>query len=231
MKHVITLFCLTAIFAVNCGITWAADSPTSKKDDGYIEPFNGKDFDGWVIEGNKTYKVGDEEKPVWSVEDGMIRIARHKGFGFLRYDEELADFELKLEYRQQTKSNSGIGIRYDKFTGTAKSRPSFAGYEIQLLDDGAKDPNEHSTGSLYRYVAPTKSAAKPAGEWNELSITCRGPKIKIVLNGQVIQDVDQSKVPEIAKKPLKGHISLQNHGGGADFRAIKLKKLESAAGS
>lgn len=203
----------------------AADS-AAKTDDGFIEPFNGKNFDGWVVEGAKTYKAGDKEQPVWSIKEGMIQCARNpRGFGFLRYEEELADFELKLEYRQQPKSNSGIGIRYDKFTGPAETRPSFAGYEIQLLPDGAKVPNEHSTGSLYRYVAPTKSAAKPAGEWNELSIECRGPKIKIVLNGQVIQDVDQSKVPEIAKKPLKGHISLQNHGGGADFRAIKLKKL------
>jgi hypothetical protein len=218
----LTLIVVVAV--VFASSLFAADS-SPKTDDGFIEPFNGKNFDGWVIEGNKTYKDGNEDKPVWSIKDGMIQIARHKGFGFLRYDEELTDFELKLEYRQQAKSNSGIGIRYDKFTGTAKTRPSFAGYEIQLLDDGAKHPDDHSTGSLYRYVAPTKSAAKPAGEWNELTIECRGPKIKIVLNGQVIQDVDQSKIPAIAKKPLKGHISLQNHGGGADFRAIKLKKL------
>jgi hypothetical protein len=155
----------------------------------------------------------------------MILIARHKGFGFLRYEEELKDFELRLEYRQQPQSNSGIGIRYDKFTGPAKTRPSYAGYEIQLLDDGNKKPDAKSTGSLYRYVAAKKSAAKPAGEWNELVVECRGPKIKITLNGEVVQDVDQSTIPEIAKKPLKGHIALQNHGGGADFRNIKLKKL------
>jgi hypothetical protein len=202
-----------------------AKEPSSAATDGFIEPFNGKSFDGWVIEGVKTFKDGDKETPVWSVKDGMIRIARHKGFGFLRYEEELKDFELRLEYRQQPKSNSGIGIRYDKFTGPAKTRPSFAGYEIQLLDDGDKQPDDHSTGSLYRYVAAKKSAAKPAGEWNELVVECRGPKIKITLNGEVVQDVDQSTIPEIAKKPMKGHIALQNHGGGTDFRNIKLKKL------
>ncbi len=162
---------------------------------------------------------------MWIVHDGVIH-CEGKGFGFLRYDQSVADFELQLEYRQKPNSNSGIGIRCNKFdVNDLQTRPSFAGYEIQLLDDGHKRPDEHSTGSLYRYVAPKVSAAKPAGKWNKISIECLGPKIKIVLNDNVIQDVDQSKISPIANKPLQGYISVQNHGGEVDFRAIKLKKL------
>lgn len=227
MSHSKSMFCLLA--AVICGMcasnSFSADSSTASKD-GFTAIFNGENLDGWVVEGTSTFKDGDVEKPVWTVQDGLIHCAG-KGFGFLRFEENYSDFELQLEYRQKPKSNSGIGIRYEKFTGPAKTRPSFAGYEIQLLDDGDKPPDRtaHSTGSLYRYVPPKASAAKPAGEWNKISIECRGPKIKIVLNDQVVQDVDQTTVPAIAKKPLKGHVALQNHGGEVDFRAVKIKKL------
>jgi hypothetical protein len=205
-------------------ILLAADS-SIESNEGFATLFNGKSLEGWIVEGTKTYKDGDVEKPVWTVQDGLIHCAG-KGFGFLRYDEKLSDFELRLEYRQKPNSNTGIGIRYEKFTGAVNTRPSRAGYEIQLLDDGHKPPDDHSTGSLYRYVAPKTSAAKPAGQWNEISIQCVGPKIKIVLNGQVVQDVDQREIKAIAKKPLEGYISVQNHGGVVDFRDIKLKNLD-----
>ena len=193
---------------------------------GFVALFNGENLDGWVVEGTKTYKVGEEERPIWSVRDGMIHCAG-KGFGFLRYDEPFSDFELRLKYRMKPKCNSGIGIRHVKYTGRASSRPSFSGYEVQLLDDGHKPPDNHSTGSLYRYVPPKVSAAKPAGEWNEITITCQGPQIKIVLNEQVVQDVDQSMIDEIANKPLKGYLSIQNHGGEIEFRDIQVKKLDA----
>src|SRR5688572_180240 len=114
MKFTFKLFGLlcAALLVSDLKYSSAANSDNGNAD-GFIEPFNGKDFDGWVIEGNKTFKDGDQQKPVWSIKDGVIHIARHKGFGFLRYEEELKDFELRLEYRQEPKSNSGIGIRYD----------------------------------------------------------------------------------------------------------------------
>ena len=43
---------------------------------------------------------------------------------------------------------------------------------------------------------------KEPGEWNAIDIECRGPRIKITLNGQLVQDVDQSTVEEIKNKPL-----------------------------
>jgi hypothetical protein len=121
--------------------------------------------------------------------------------------------------------NSGVGIRGVEFTGPAATRPSFASYEIQLLDDAGKPANSHSTCSLYRYLAPTATAVKPAGEWNEMVIECRGPRIKITLNGTVVQDVDQSQVESIKAKPLCGYLSIQNHGKLIEFRRLRVTDL------
>jgi hypothetical protein len=181
------------------------------------ELFNGKDLSGWVVEGTAA---GDDGKPVWSAQDGMILCAG-RGFGFLRYDRPFGDFTLSLEFRLARGANSGVGIRHGKFTGARRSRPSFAGYEIQLMDDDGKESSKHSSGSLYRYVAPKTAAMKPAGQWNRLKIKCRGPHIAIELNGKVIQDLDQTSIAEIAEKPLKGYVSLQNHGGRVAFRNLR----------
>ncbi len=107
------------------------------------------------------------------------------------------------------------------------TRPSYSGCEIQLLDDADKEPSKTSTASLYRYVAPTANSVKPAGQWNTIDIECAGPKIRITLNGKLIQDVDQTQVEEIKGKPLQGFVSLQNHGKLIEFRNLKLKKDKS----
>lgn len=190
-----------------------------------IELFNGKDLSGWTVDGTQTFQDGDKQKPVWTVEDGIIQCAG-KGFGFLRYDTQFCDFEYEVEFRLSPGCNSGVGIRGVKFTGDANTRPSRAGYEIQLLDDGKKSPSKKSTGSLYRYVAPTSIPLKPVGEWNKIVVECRGPHIKVTLNDKIVQDVDQTKVASIAEKPLCGYVSVQNHGGKASFRNIHLTPLQ-----
>jgi len=75
------------------------------------------------------------------------------------------------------------------------------------------------------YFAPKVNATKPAGEWNQVEITCRGPRIRITLGGQLIQDVDQSQHDATREKPLSGYISVQDHGHRIEFRNIRLKEL------
>jgi hypothetical protein len=204
--------------------TSTSETSTAKEVGGWVELFNGRDLTGWVIEGTKENKKGDQPKPVWCVQDGVIH-CEGDGFGFLRYDREFCDFVLHAEYRLTPGCNSGIGIRHVKFTGRSRTRPSFSGYEIQLLDDGGRQPNKGSSMSLYRYVAPTSLPVKKPGEWNTVEIECRGPQIKITLNGELVQDVDQSTIEEIKNKPLCGYVSVQNHGKTIDFRNLRIKEL------
>jgi len=181
---------------------------------------------GWVVEGTKEFQKDGKKQPNWTVADDGVLTCWGNGFGFLRYDREVCDFVLKLEYRMTKNCNSGVGIRTVKYKDTANSRPSYAAYEIQILDDAGKKPDEHSSMSLYRYLAASANAVKPAGEWNQFEIECRGPKIRIVLNGQTVQDVDQSTVDSIKNKPLCGYVSLQNHGRKIEWRNIQLKSLD-----
>jgi len=197
--------------------------------EGFRPLFNGKDLNGWVAEGVKEFTADGTTEPVWIVKDGEIH-CRGKGFGFLRYEREsFDDFVFHVEFRMAPKCNSGLGFRTRAFDpkDSRGTRPSFYSYEIQLTDDGDKPPNVHSSGSLYRYVAPKVSAMKPAGEWNTIEITCVGPKIQVNLNGQLIQDVDQTTIEALKTKPLKGNVCLQNHGGTIQFRNVRLREIKT----
>ncbi len=191
--------------------------------------FDGESLRGWVAEGVSEYQRDGETVPVWTVRDGLLS-CKGKGFGFLRYkDREFDDFTLHVEYRMAPGCNSGLGFRTGAFDPkrSRDTRPSYYSYEIQLTDDAGKPATPHSTGSLYRYVAPKVNASKPAGEWNTIEVECVGPKIRVTLNGELIQDVDQSTIEALKAKPLSGSICLQNHGGDVEFRKVAVKERKA----
>ncbi len=222
--------CAATAAILLCGYAAARGDDKKVGDDAPWETiFSGNDLAGWIVEGSSQRKDGDKVSPIWTAADGEVRCAGGPlSFGFLRYDRKLCDFILQAEIRLEPKANSGIGIRTVPYRGVRQTRPSFASYEIQLQDDGDKPTDEHSSGSLYRYVAPTESAMKPAGEWNTVEIECRGPRVMVKINGRQVQDVDQSKIAEIKDKPLCGYVCLQNHGSPCVFRNLKLKALSPA---
>lgn len=177
--------------------------------------FNGKDLTGWVV----TH--GGE----WSVEDGVL-VGRngtnwttnpeHSG-SWLRTEEQYDDFVLELEFAINKSGNSGIHFR-----SALEKNPSFTGYEMQIVDDAGGEPRRYGTGSLYDVVAPTKNMSKPAGEWNQVRITCQGNRIQVRLNGEDIVDYRE------ANRAGRGYIGLQNHDARSviKFRNVRLTKLQ-----
>jgi len=211
------------LFLAFAGLLLAA-MPAAAAEDGLVDIFNGKDFSGWVVDGRKTFVKDGKQQPIWTVQDGII-VCNGRGGGFLRFDKKLSDFIVHVEFRMCKGCNSGLGIRTVKYTGSRNTRPSFACYEMQIIDDSGRKPTKYSSGSLYRYVAPKVNAVKPAGEWNVVEIECRGPKIRITMNGQVIHDLDQTKIKPIENKPLAGYFCVQDHGRRIEYRHIRLKEL------
>lgn len=214
------LVCVCAI-----AISWTiAAEPPAPAAEGFHELFNGATLNGWAVEATPGHLPHGDDRPAWSVEDGQI-VCNGRGFGFLRYAARpFGDFTLHAEFQLPAKSNSGIGIRTCPFDASAGvgTRPSFHAYEIQLINDAHEPLSPESSGSLYRYVAPTAHAMKPAGEWNSIEVACEGPRIRIVLNGREVQDFDQTTHPETRDKPLRGYICLQNHCSPVRFRNIRI---------
>lgn len=195
--------------------------------DGATKLFARDDLSGWIEEQHNFFKAKNPSVRTWSVKDGVLACDGTTGnCGFLRYEKKLSDFTLRLEFRIAKGCNSGVCIRtrvpYDG--QPEKTLPSHVGYEVQILDDAGTPASTTSTGAFYGLVAPQTNAAKPAGQWNTLEIVCRGPKIRVTLNSQVVQDVDQTKIDVIRDRSRSGYLTLQNHGGNIEFRNIRLKE-------
>ncbi|MEI8229450.1 MAG: DUF1080 domain-containing protein [Planctomycetota bacterium] len=181
-------------------------------------------LEGWIVEGTQDSEDRGQKVPVWTFENGVVT-CNGRGFGYLRYDEQVSDCRFEAEYRFPKNGNSGIGIRTVPFTGPLESRPSQAAYEIQLLSDAGKQPDRGSCCSLYGHEAPEENRSRPVGEWNTIVVECQGPKIRITHNGVAVIDFDQSTRKDTATKPLSGSVCLQNHGSVVEFRNVRLTDL------
>ena len=219
---------LSLLLALSLAQGWlpaafSADDPPA------IDLFAAGDLSGWVEDQHDFFKRDHPGVKTWSIANGVIAAdGSHGNAGFLRYEKTLCDFALTLEYRMSKGCNSGVCIRARVPYTTIKPNtlPSHTGYEVQILDDAGKPTTVHSTGALYNSVPAKVNAAKAAGEWNSLAIECRGPHLRVTLNGKLLHDVDQREVAEIKDRPRCGYLSLQNHTNDVEFRNVRLREFK-----
>ena len=148
----------------------------------------------------------------------------HGGMGLLWYSpKRLKDFVLELEFLvEDDHDNAGIFYRIPDMP--VSDDYIYHSFEIQI--DGAAD-DLHFTGAIYDAVAPSTKATKAAGQWNHYKITCIGPNITVVLNGEQVVDWDMEPRGKIRDWAKEGYIGLQNHGKNdtVHFRNIFMKEL------
>jgi hypothetical protein len=169
-----------------------------------VKLFNGKDFTGWE---------GDTEK-TWKIEDGVIvggsladTVPRNE---FLCTGKTFTDFELKVTFKltgDKAKANAGVQFR----TKRIPNHHEVSGYQADVGQD--------YWGALYDESRRNKVLAKPDAkvlqklvkhdDWNEYTIRCEGPRIRLWLNGTLTVDYTE----EDAKIDRTGVIGLQIHGG------------------
>ncbi len=205
------------------GLIFVATLQSGEPPMGFTALFNGKDLSGWKA------KPGG-----WVVEKGGV-LARRKGGGYIWTEKSFGDFVLELEVKMSKRCNSGIFFRTDPKNAVQ------GGFEIQVFDSaGKKKVGKHDNGALYDAVAPSANPTKPVGEWNRFRLTCQGPKVTVVLNGQEIvkANLDQwttgNRNPDGSRNkfrtalkdlPHRGHIGLQDHGQDVWYRNIFIKRL------
>ena len=160
--------------------------------------------------------------------------------------QDYRNFVLDLEFKTAPGTNSGVIVYASDIKDWIPNS-----VEIQIADDfaeqWAKSPATWHCGAIFGHLAPVKSAVKKPGEWNRYTITCRGPMIMVVLNGEKVTEMDMRKwtsaktnpdgneIPAWLSKPKSalathGRIGLQGKHAGAPifFRNIKIKPLAVA---
>jgi len=178
---------------------------------------------------------------VWAFQDGVLTATEDQ---CIWTKDQYANFILDLEFKNSEGTNSGVIVYCSDLKNWIPNS-----VEIQIADDfaekWAKAPASWHCGAIFGHVAPTKSVVKKPGEWNRMTITCRGPMIEVVVNGQLVSQMDMrkwtsaktnpdgSEIPAWLSRPKaeltqKGYIGLQGKHGDSPiyFRNVKIKVLD-----
>lgn len=159
--------------------------------------FNGKDIAGWKIYGTEK----------WYVEKGELvcESGPDKQYGYFATEKEYKDFELTLEFKQESNGNSGVFF-HSQIEGTTVS-----GWQAEVAP-----LNNHSGGIYESYgrgwlIQPTaeKEKALKESEWNKMKIVVKGNVVTTWLNGEQMITLNDDKIGS-----RTGKIALQIHDGG-----------------
>ena len=172
--------------------------------------FNGKDLSGWKV-------IGVDG---WTVKNGILtgKTVEQNSKGWLMSDAEFSDYELELEYKLSSASNSGLFPK--AFPTGDVSGKDFV--EIQLLDDNDPGfvavPADKKTGSIFARFAPMSAPIVPPNQWHRVKMEVRGQNLSLTIN-----DVTMMKqgLPDL---PLTGHIGLQLYPTQVEFRNVRIRQ-------
>ena len=221
------------------------ENKLSKKEiaNGWVLMFNGKNFDGWrkcngtampsnwaINEESMNVFTGEGKKPGQGSDGDIVYTVK-----------KFKNFELSIDWKAGKAANSGVFYCVREVPG----KPIYyAAPEVQVLDNVDASDNKidsHLAGSLYDMIAADPKTVKPTGSWNTMVIKLKDGKATHTMNGKLVVSytlwtpewdamVAKSKfktfpgfIEGIAKE---GYIGLQDHGGLAQFRNIKIKIIK-----
>jgi hypothetical protein len=199
-------------------LTLAVAPGQAQKESGWHEPLKGGDLK------EHLFTTGN-----WKLDkDGVVALVPRPGEkGWTRYDAYLwlkkkyKDFEADFEYKVEKNGNSGFYFHVSDLKEPVKH-----GIEVQIYDSyGRKGKlNDHDSGGIIPGVPPTKRAAKPAGEWNRMQVTCKGKTVTVILNGEKVNEVQLDQGALKTREP-SGYVGFQDHGLPLWLRNIKIREL------
>lgn len=227
---------ITSLYAVGAGLALAGAS-LAADESGFVPLFPQDGVPtGWVVRAWNDVSQPPSQPTVWRVENGVLHGGEPRGT-WLMSEREYGDFILEFEFKLGERGNSGCALR-----APMRGDPAFDGMELQMADlrynPQAKD--SELTGGIYRAIAPRKQVYRPT-EWNKYQITVQGSRLRVMLNGELIHDLnldeqnqvvkrhDGSLAPPVKDRPRRGHIGFQElsrDGSHVQIRNARIKVLD-----
>jgi hypothetical protein len=173
--------------------------------------FNKKDLTGWDVFGTEK----------WYVENGELicESGPDKQYGYLATQKEYKNFELTVEFMQESNGNSGVFF-HSSIEGTR-----ITGWQAEVAPAG-----KHTGGIYESYgrgwlIQPDAQAEKllKEGEWNKMVVRVENDKVTTHLNGHPVVILKDEKIGASS-----GKIALQIHDGGGvkvRWRKVHVKAL------
>jgi len=205
------------------------------------QPATHPDSTGWESLFSEELSNAVAPEGVWSFDDGVLTATRDQCIWSRKKYE---NFVLDLEFKTAPGTNSGVIVYVSDMNNWIPNS-----VEIQIADDSApqwaNSPKTWQCAAIFGHLAAKRSAVKKPGQWNRMTVTCKGPIIGVMLNGESVTEIDLRKwtsakknpdgsdIPPWLSRPLaelatSGHVGLQGKHAGAPifFRNLKIKKLD-----
>ena len=204
-----------------------------------ISLFDGKTLDGWYTDVPDADDNPDIE-PSFIVRDGML-VSKGKPLGHILTTARFKDYRLEVQYRFAGKpGNCGVLVHTDGNRPRVLYDMFPASIEVQMQHKQAGDfwcihenisvPNmaERRKGPPENYGGKkgqsrhiqnlTDDSEKPLGEWNTMTIETLGNKIRVWVNGDLVNDGFDATAS-------KGQIALQAEGAEVEFRKLEMTPI------
>ncbi len=229
LKKILPLF-LTVVILNSC----ISQSTTSL--------FNGKDLTGWHVDVPAMDSITEAINP-FIIRDGMLVSLGTPG-GHLITDAIYKDYRLVVEYRfAREPGNCGVLVHASTPRALYKMFPK--SIEVQMLHENAGDfwvidqditadnmlkrrgPKEEwgiIEGKKRRIENLTNGSEKPLGEWNTMIVECLKDKIKVWVNGDLVNYGYNATVSS-------GQIAVQAEGSEVEFRKLELTPITALSKS
>lgn len=180
-------------------------------------------------------------KGTWTFNDGILTASKDQAIWTKKQFENCV---IDVEFKTADGTNSGVIVYTNDLNNWIPNS-----VEIQIADDFSehiqKTPKTWHCAAIFGHLPASTSVVKKPGQWNRMTITCRGKNISVVLNGQLVTEMDMDKWTSAKKNPdgspippwlstpfnklpTKGHIGLQGKHGNKPiyFRNLKIKSLK-----
>jgi len=227
MKKIILTFVVILVFLITA----------CKQEKQSISLFNGKDLSGWHVDVPAMDNTDTVETP-FIVREGLLVSLGTPG-GHLITDKNYSDFRLVVNYRFVGEpGNCGVLVHastpralYDMFPKSI---------EVQMMHENAGDfwcivedievpdmlerrgPKEEwgiTEGKKRRILNLTNGSENSVGEWNEMIVECLKDKIKVWVNGDLVNNGYNATA-------TSGQIAVQAEGSEVAFKSILLTPIE-----
>jgi hypothetical protein len=157
----------------------------------------------WIVtDGGKLIEVPDALRPN----------------SWLLSSQTFADFSLTGQYKVEPQGEGGIYVRVP----SDAEHPWLQGIEVHFKDDWGQPPKQDGTGAVWKKAAPLKNKARPAGQWNDFHIECRGRRLNVSINNEQVMNYDMA-----TGVSTSGHLGLDGVHGGIAYRNLQLVPSEN----
>jgi len=163
--------------------------------------------------------VVDGPESAFAVSGNEIVVQAHAAFpAWLRSAGEYRNFELRGEFLVDGWNDSGFYLH-----APLHGYPTDAGMQVKVFHQPEEKPTPYSCGAIFPVIAPRKVAVRKG--WNEIRILADDPVLRVWINGELVQDLNQRTHPQLRDRLRTGYIGIVGASCVVRFRNLRVKEL------